>query len=62
MSKKLCAAECNYPAHERELLALMRELTYWRAYLWGASIKAYTDSTFVKYLRTCELNSPCQVR
>ena len=31
MSKKLCAAECNYPAHERELLATVRALTYWRA-------------------------------
>ena len=62
MTMKLCAAEYNYPAHERKLLALLRALTYWRSYLWGARIKAYTDSTFVKYLRTCELNSPRQVR
>ena len=62
MSKQLCAAVCNYPAHERELLALVRALTYWPAYLWDARIKAYTDNTFVKYLRTCELNSPRHVR
>ena len=62
MSKKLNAAECNYPAHERELLALVQTLTYWRPYLWGTHIKAYTDSTFLKYLKTYELSSPRQVR
>ena len=40
MSKKLNAAECNYPEHERELLALVHALTYWRPYLWGTHIKA----------------------
>ena len=29
MSKKLHAAECNYPAHERELLALVEAFKYW---------------------------------
>ena len=62
MRKKLNAAECNYPAHERELLALVHALTYWRQYLWGAHIKAYTDSTFLKYLKTYELSSTRQVR
>ena len=28
MSKKLNAAECSFPAHERELLALVHGLTY----------------------------------
>ena len=58
MSKKLNAAECNYPAHEMETLALK----YWRPYLWGADVRAYTDSSFLRYLKTCELNSPRQVR
>ena len=62
MIKNLNAAECNYPAHERELLALVHALTYWRPYLWGANIKAYTDSTFLKHLKTYELSSPRQVR
>ena len=39
MSKKLNAAECNYPAHEREVLALVEALKYWRAYLWGRQSK-----------------------
>ena len=35
MSKKLNAAECYYPAHEMEVLALVEALKHWRAYLWG---------------------------
>ena len=62
MSKKLNAAECNYPAHERKTLALVTALKYWRPYLWGADIRAYTDSSFLRYLKTYELNSPRQVR
>ena len=62
MSQNVQPAECNYPAHEREMLALVVALKYWRSYLWGAQIKAYTDSTFVHCLKTCELNSPRQVR
>ena len=33
MSKKLNAAECNYPAHEREVLALVEALKHLSAYL-----------------------------
>ena len=62
MSKRLHAAECNHPAHERELVALVEALKYWRVYLWGAVVKTYTDSSFLRYLKTCELNSPRQVR
>ena len=62
MSRKLNATECNYPAHERETLALVTALKYWRPYLWGADIRSYTDSPFLRYLKTCELNSPRQVR
>ena len=62
MSKKLNAAECNYHAHEMEVLALVEALKHWRAYLWGVQVKAYTDSSFLHFLKTCELNSPRQVR
>ena len=36
MNNKLKAAECNYTAHEMEVLALVETLKQWRAYLWGA--------------------------
>ena len=62
MSKKLNAAECKYPAHKMEKLALVTALKYWRPYLCGADIRTYTDSSFLRYLKTCELNSPRQVR
>ena len=62
MNKNLNAAECNYPAHEMETLALVTTLKYWRPYLCGADIRAYTDSSFLRYLKTRELNSPRQVR
>ena len=34
-SRKLKAAEKNYPIHERELLALIHALKVWRHYLYG---------------------------
>ena len=55
MSKKLNAAECNYLAHEMEILALVETLKYWRAYLWVAKVKTYTDSSFLLYILTCEI-------
>ena len=61
MSQKLQPAECNYPAHEREMLGLVVALKHWSANLLGAQIKAYTDSTFVRYVKTCEINSSRQV-
>ena len=48
MSKKLNAAECNYHAHEMETLALVTALKYWRTYLCGADISAYTGSSFLR--------------
>ena len=60
MSKKLNTSECNYPAHEREVLALVEALKYWRAYFCGAKVKAYTYNSFLRYLRTCEIQSPRQ--
>jgi hypothetical protein len=34
-SRKLTPAECNYPVHERELLAVVNALRVWRHYLKG---------------------------
>ena len=63
MSEKLQAAELNYPAHEKELLALVVALKHWRHYLWLRSdTLAYTDSTFLTHLRTQEVVSPRQAR
>ena len=37
MSKKMNAAQRNYPVHEWELLAVMEALKAWRCYLYGAT-------------------------
>ena len=58
MRKKLVPAERNYPAHEREILALVVAMKYWSSYLSGFQIMAYTDSSFTCYMKTCEMNSP----
>jgi hypothetical protein len=34
-SRKMNAAERNYPAHDKELLAIMHALAKWRVYLHG---------------------------
>ena len=57
-SKKLNPAERNYPAHEKELLALIQALTQWRHYLLGADVQVYTDSSYLKYLPTRDLGIP----
>ena len=57
-SKKLNPAERNYPAHEKELLALIQALTQWKHYLLGADVQVYTDSTYLKHLSTRDLGNP----
>jgi hypothetical protein len=43
-SRKLKPAECNYPTHEREMLAAVHCLRTWRCYLDGPQpFKLYTD-------------------
>jgi hypothetical protein len=53
-SRKLSAAELNYPTHDKELLAIVHALTKWRTYLHGSSvpIKIFTDHASLKYLAT----------
>jgi len=43
-SRKLNQAECNYPTHEREMLAAIHCLKVWRCYLDGCvELKLFTD-------------------
>ena len=45
LSKKMNAAQRNYPVHEWELLAVMEALKAWRCFLYGAAapIDIFTD-------------------
>ena len=51
-SRKLNAAEQNYPTHERELLAVVHALKIWRHYLLGRPFRLCTDNSSLQYLRT----------
>lgn len=50
MSRKMIAAERNYPVHEQELLAIVCALKEWRHYLFGAPFTVKTDHHFLRYL------------
>lgn len=42
-SRKFKPAECNYPVHEREMLAAIHCLRVWRCYLDGQQFELFTD-------------------
>ena len=52
MSKKMLDAECNYPVHEQELLAIIHALGTWRHYLMGSKFTVYTDHRSLQYFKT----------
>ena len=61
-SRKFNKAKCNYPTHEREMLAFVHAMKSWKHYLMGSFTTAYTDSTFLKYISTMKNPSPRVVR
>jgi hypothetical protein len=54
LSKKMDAAQRNYPVHEWELLAVVEALKAWRCFLYGASgpIDIYTDHHSLQWIST----------
>ena len=54
LSKKMNAAQRNYPVHEWELLAVMEALKAWRCFLYGAAapIDIYTDHHSLQWIST----------
>ena len=63
-SRKLSAAERNYPVHEQELLAVVHALKTWKHLLQGASSKfrITTDNTPTKHVLTVKELTPRQAR
>ena len=51
-SRKLSAAEQNYPTHEQELLAVVHFIRSWRHYLDGQHFTVKTDHQSLRYLDT----------
>ena len=53
---QLCAAERNYPIHEKELLAIIRALKKWCSNLLGTHFLVYTDHRTLENFNTqCNL-------
>ncbi len=61
-SHKLQPSERNYPAHEREMLAVVSALKEWRHYLLGKPFLLYTDNQAVAYFLKQPNLSPRQAR
>lgn len=51
-SRKLNSAECNYPVHDREMLAIIHALQVWRHYLEGPPILGITDHDSLRHFLT----------
>ena len=45
-------AECNYPTHDLELLAVIHACKVWRHYLLGSKFKIRCDHQSLKYVMT----------
>ena len=61
-SRKLNAAQSNYPAHEKEIFALIDTLDAWRHYLLGSEVQVFTDNAALRYLQNNASPSTRQVR
>ena len=61
-SRTLNDAEQNYAAHERELLAVVDALKFWRSYLHGQKFIVHSDHYPLRYLESQDRLSPRQVR
>jgi predicted aspartyl protease len=63
-SKTMAPAECNYEIHDKEMLAIIRSLSQWRAELQGApsKVKIYTDHKALEYFMTTKQLTSRQAR
>ena len=65
-TKTMSPAECNYPIHDKELLAIIKAFEEWRAYLEGLQRKepflVYSDHQALEYFITTKKLSARQAR
>jgi transposase InsO family protein len=59
MSKKLLPAESRYGVHDKELLAIVRALEFWRPWLLASpfTVEVHTDHANLKYFATKQILS-----
>ena len=51
-SRKMSAAELNYPVHEKELLAIVHAIRLWRPYLEGQEFTVITDHASLEFIKS----------
>ena len=63
-SKTMLPAECNYQIHDKEMLAIVRSLSHWRAELGGTNsrIRIFTDHKALEYFMTTKQLTARQAR
>ena len=63
-SKTMAPADCNYEIYDKEMLAIIRSLSQWRAELQGtpSKIKIYTDHKALEYFMTTKQLTSRQAR
>ncbi|GJP84775.1 hypothetical protein CLOP_g14830 [Closterium sp. NIES-67] len=61
-SRKLQAAERNYPVHDKEMLAIVHAFKVWRCYLTGTDVTVQTDHKSLHYLCAQPNLNPRQIR
>ena len=63
-SKTMAPAECNYEIHDKEMLAIIRSLSQWRAELQGtgSKVRIYTDHKALEHFMTTKQLTSRQAR
>ena len=51
-SRTLTSAQCNYPVHDHELLAIVEACARWHPYIDGATTMVFTDHKPLEHLFT----------
>jgi hypothetical protein len=64
LSKTMAPAELNYPIYDKEMLAIIRSLSHWRAELQGSDsqVKILTDHKALEYFMTSKQLTSRQAR
>jgi transposase InsO family protein len=63
-SKTMLPAECNYPIHDKEMLAIIKSLCHWKAELkgTGSRIQIFTDHKALEYFMSTKQLTARQAR
>ena len=62
LSKKMLAAECNYPVHEQELLAIIHAVKAWEHIIINHEVTILSDHDSLKFLKSQPHLSNRQIR